>query len=361
MPAMPPGHSTQPAPRRECCVCFDAVNEADATGCAAGHTLCRACFAQLVRSDAGVMGGRCVTMPRRPDGEIQCPGVSGGERCGHLYAAAEIARDAGSADFDLYLRGRINASIEADRGEAARAVKARDSSPGDALERLVTLACENILTLRCPRCSRAFADFDGCNALTCPACKCGFCAICFTDCGRDAHPHIREIHSVHNLWWSREKWEAHIRRRKAAACEQFINEAGQRLRLLAEVDGAAVGASGGRCRSVLCAAVALAVAVTAACGARALERVRQEEALKALAKEYQRELEEERARARLLHGRVQACLVCVLLILAGVAAFVARKRELPSAADVVQRWPHVRAVAAVMCAALAFTISSLGD
>jgi len=36
---------------------------------------------------------------------------------------------------------------------------------------------ENILNLRCPRatCKKVFADFDGCFAVTCHSCRCGFC------------------------------------------------------------------------------------------------------------------------------------------------------------------------------------------
>ena len=44
---------------------------------------------------------------------------------------------------------------------------------------------EEILTMRCPRCKMAFADFTGCNALYCAYAGCGanFCALCFKDCG----------------------------------------------------------------------------------------------------------------------------------------------------------------------------------
>lgn len=51
---------------------------------------------------------------------------------------------------------------------------------------------DQFLTLRCPRCKRAFLDYSGCAAVTCHACNCGFCAKCFKDCGRDAHEHARE-------------------------------------------------------------------------------------------------------------------------------------------------------------------------
>ena len=45
---------------------------------------------------------------------------------------------------------------------------------------------ERILTLKCPRagCEAAFVDFNGCFALTCHRCHCGFCAYCLQDCGQ---------------------------------------------------------------------------------------------------------------------------------------------------------------------------------
>lgn len=42
--------------------------------------------------------------------------------------------------------------------------------------------------------SQAFIDFTGCCALTCSieTCKAGFCFFCLSDCGTDAHSHVRE-------------------------------------------------------------------------------------------------------------------------------------------------------------------------
>merc|ERR1711972_473806 len=51
---------------------------------------------------------------------------------------------------------------------------------------------ENIMTLKCPRCHQAFLDFDGCFALRCSRCPCGFCAWCGADSGsNDAHAHVQ--------------------------------------------------------------------------------------------------------------------------------------------------------------------------
>jgi len=53
-------------------------------------------------------------------------------------------------------------------------------------------AISQILTLKCPRCKRAFLDYTGCAALTCDGCGCGFCAKCLKDCGHDAHAHAKQ-------------------------------------------------------------------------------------------------------------------------------------------------------------------------
>uniref|UniRef100_A0A0G4FLM6 RING-type domain-containing protein n=1 Tax=Chromera velia CCMP2878 TaxID=1169474 RepID=A0A0G4FLM6_9ALVE len=60
----------------------------------------------------------------------------------------------------------------------------------DGAQRKVREITEDILTLKCPRCRAAFADFDGCAALTCGSCNCAFCGYCLKDCGRDAHDHM---------------------------------------------------------------------------------------------------------------------------------------------------------------------------
>eukprot|EP00961_Rhodomonas_salina_P222174 3004566-Rhodomonas_salina.2 len=48
----------------------------------------------------------------------------------------------------------------------------------------------DLLQVRCPPCSAAFDDFDGCCALKCTRSSCGFGAGRRADCGADAPPHL---------------------------------------------------------------------------------------------------------------------------------------------------------------------------
>ena len=82
---------------------------------------------------------------------------------------------------------------------------------------------ERILTLACPRCSRAFIGFAGCFALKCsewrqndPNSCCQFCAYCLEDCGRDAHPHVLDNTCPGNkgLFQSKEVFEDAQRSRR---------------------------------------------------------------------------------------------------------------------------------------------------
>lgn len=81
---------------------------------------------------------------------------------------------------------------------------------------------EEILTLKCPRkgCRRAFLDFDGCFALTCPRCGCGFCAACIEDCGDDAHNHCRDVH--YGVFGTLERFNDIQRKRRLVGVTEYL-------------------------------------------------------------------------------------------------------------------------------------------
>ena len=86
---------------------------------------------------------------------------------------------------------------------------------------------EDILTLKCPQCKKAFFDFDGCFALKCSNCKCGFCGWCLQDCGQDAHQHVRTCRSkppgADVFFGSRREFEKTQAQRQTAELRNFLS------------------------------------------------------------------------------------------------------------------------------------------
>ena len=199
--------------RRECCVCFDEVNVAAGVECLdarASHFLCDSCFGQhcLISSQDELHAliartGRLFCPERRKQtGVWQCcadraepdfpPDLA--------YPAETVAAHVPAAAFEAYLhaRGRIQEQqlvqqLEQQFEERMAAERRRvQELRGDELrvEQTVRHIHDRILTLKCPRCEAAFVDFNGCFALACHRCQCGFCAYCLADCGGDAHAHV---------------------------------------------------------------------------------------------------------------------------------------------------------------------------
>ena len=92
----------------------------------------------------------------------------------------------------------------------------------------------NILLLCCPRCGQAFDSFEGCFALKCSrqTCQAAFCAWCLTDCGDDAHPHVKQCvlnHRDSNLdgfdgyYGSVEEFETVQKKRRGASLREYWN------------------------------------------------------------------------------------------------------------------------------------------
>ena len=102
----------------------------------------------------------------------------------------------------------------------------------DADERQAAVArlmiVDNLLVLRCPRCTAVFADFDGCFALKCHrnACGAAFCAWCLQDCGADAHAHVQTCAQGNGrgYYGTKEEFEEHHRLRRRRLVLEKIGE-----------------------------------------------------------------------------------------------------------------------------------------
>ncbi|CAK9022952.1 unnamed protein product [Durusdinium trenchii] len=81
--------------------------------------------------------------------------------------------------------------------------------------RLFHLQVAECLTMHCPRCHCPLdPDPDGCVAMTCLACNEGFCWVCFTACGDDAHEHAMDAHGSYfpgqdfvQAWHRKLRWQ----------------------------------------------------------------------------------------------------------------------------------------------------------
>lgn len=141
-------------------------------------------------------------LSRERDGRVFCPFYP--TTCkGSPYPDACLARAVSAHTFEQYNRVRIRLLEEQKMQELEGEMNSRIQTELNVLRELdeqrrkIRVAChhinEEILTCKCPRetCRQAFIDFEGCFALKCSRCSCGFCAWCFLDCGEDAHAHVR--------------------------------------------------------------------------------------------------------------------------------------------------------------------------
>eukprot|EP00930_Biecheleria_cincta_P057473 TRINITY_DN43405_c0_g1_i1.p1 TRINITY_DN43405_c0_g1~~TRINITY_DN43405_c0_g1_i1.p1 ORF type:complete len:1004 (+),score=217.85 TRINITY_DN43405_c0_g1_i1:45-3056(+) len=163
-----------------------------------GHFTCKECLdkhvAAAVMAEMRVRRERagCVYCPKYPQ-ECQC----------QPYPDTYLARLVAVETFNQYNRSRISLLEEKKAHELEVLMQARLDAELRRLAKLdeekrdvlvaVTHIREEILMLKCPRpdCRQAFVDFDGCLALKCSRCNCGFCGWCLKDCGTDAHEHVR--------------------------------------------------------------------------------------------------------------------------------------------------------------------------
>ena len=226
--------------KRECQMCCDVECRLEGgVECSQGHFICDGCFRgdnlahQISAGNRGnfkAHGSKLVCqwcLPGPPvhvfEDDVTAAHL-GAEAFGRYLAAreevvaVEVFRNA-EANFQVRLEAmRKENAAAAAAAAATAAAAARDQGLAAAArdQRLAAAAvataaardqrlrrhrlhiAENILTLKCPRasCRQAIFDFEACFAITCPNCQCGFCGWCLADCGRDAHPHVKQCPSA---------------------------------------------------------------------------------------------------------------------------------------------------------------------
>jgi len=227
-------------PARTCCVCCcdelesgEALCLADGVDCPSGqpaHFVCDLCLALLASSS---LNGPSFA------GVILCPGPG----CKGKYADQVLAQRLPAELFARLLKALLESKEKTLREELNAQNKRvlerelEEMQRRSVLQNQVLAAKryveEELMTLKCPRCRRAFADFSGCCALTCggdgPGCGCAFCAWCLQDCGHDAHAHVRTCPrnpARGELFDSKRQFPASQRKRVVEAVRGYLGALG---------------------------------------------------------------------------------------------------------------------------------------
>ena len=188
-----------------CSICLDdEVRRIDGFLCdndGERHFCCDVCFGHHVQAKMELD----LASLTESEGKVFCPHKTPDLGCETSTALSEedMFRHAPDA-FQAYLKGQrkllefqLTTDIrkeEQERLQAERLRLERLSEVEREVHRHRDHIVDNLMTLKCPRanCGQAFVDFNGCFALTCGRCGCGFCAWCLADCGRDAHAHVAD-------------------------------------------------------------------------------------------------------------------------------------------------------------------------
>ena len=224
--------------QRKCLVCYDDdCRLAGGVECSQGHFVCDECFRgdslahQLSVENRGNFknhGLKLVCQWCRPGPPV------------HVFQDNVAAAHLGAEAFGRYLAVRAEVmSVEVSRNAEATCqvrLEAMRLALGEGCDQRVARhrshIAEDILTLKCPRvgCRQAILDFDGCFAITCSNCQCGFCGWCLVDCGDDAHQHVLQCPSVPanhqgGYYGTQEEFIAvHVERRRGEVARYLLEQ-----------------------------------------------------------------------------------------------------------------------------------------
>jgi serine/threonine protein kinase len=178
---------------RECQICFDTCPVDDGIECRGDkkHFVCRDCLSDQVRVQSGADSRGDF---RKYKSSIVCA------FCSAPFQDVEVVSRCTAEAYAAYRKAcaEVVITVEQERQQAViaglRDQLSRLNGREARVQRERLHIVENILTLHCPRvgCGAAILDFEGCFAVTCSTCRCGFCGWCLADCGADAHAHVKQ-------------------------------------------------------------------------------------------------------------------------------------------------------------------------
>lgn len=161
--------------KQTCGICYDETTEG--IQCRSFHFTCNDCL----NGDISANGLERIDK----NGVVSCLYP----HCDNHYDPVLATKHIKPQEFMRIIREHTEREVSE---QAEKRIKQVLDNTGDEIlaNRHYKYITDKILSLSCPRCDMVFVDFDGCCALKCNNCSCGFCAWCLTDCGRDAHSHV---------------------------------------------------------------------------------------------------------------------------------------------------------------------------
>jgi hypothetical protein len=188
-------HDGAAATRALCLICLEEVSTLRGLACPEGHLICSACLQRYICSLAGS------AKLRSSNGALECLGAhQQAFSFGRSMVEPLLFGDA----LRLYLETMETTETTETPGEGE--VQCTPESIQSELHEALNLGCPSCEVFCDP-------DPDGCIAMKCSSCDVAFCWLCFQPCGRDAHPHCREVHggffpprTVVNQWHRRLRW-----------------------------------------------------------------------------------------------------------------------------------------------------------
>jgi hypothetical protein len=165
-------------------------------------------------------------------GKLRCPGAG----CACVYEHYDLAQHLPRQSFDKLLAATtayLEQTAIQTAAEQAKQELAREAAE-DSVARARSHIIDSILTLKCPRCDKAFfAYFDGCFALYCcdaqgNGCRAAFCGYCLKECDKQSvHKHVAKCeHNTaarRDVWGKRADFDAAQRRRQQRLVVKYLD------------------------------------------------------------------------------------------------------------------------------------------
>ena len=193
-----------------CDICYE--QEDNILPCVSEHHICETCLNTYIKT---------LSAKDLSAGQIKCPG----EDCTQTWTYKDL-RDHLSEDSENYLFEKMQQALSLKNHN-----QDKQKSTITSEENII----ENIMTLKCPSCSQAFDDFDGCNALFCEGCGTHFCGLCFHVSPNKDTSHSHVIHycqESNGKLFDKVHWQKVHKERRTRQINDFLHHNSERREIL---------------------------------------------------------------------------------------------------------------------------------